>query len=54
MKTSLQNVGIALLHDPNITALGIYSKEAPSKNKDTLSTIFNDALFIKAKHGKQY
>jgi hypothetical protein len=42
---------IVLPEDPTIPLLGIYPKDTPTYNKDTSSTIFIAALFIKAKAG---
>jgi len=53
---SIQSVSlldIVLLEDPDIPLLGIYSNDAPIYNKDTCSTVFIAALFIKARSWKQ-
>ncbi len=39
---------IVLPENPAIPFLGIYPKDAPTCNKDTCSTVFIAALFIKA------
>jgi hypothetical protein len=44
---------IVLPEDSAILLLGIYSKDAPSYNKDTSSTIFIAVLFIIARSWKQ-
>jgi hypothetical protein len=40
---------IVLLEDPAILLLGIYPEDAPTGNKDTCSTMFIAAVFIKAR-----
>ena len=42
---------IVLLEDPEIPLLGIYPKDALTCNKDTCSTMFIAALFIKREAG---
>jgi len=42
----LRKFGIELPEDPAIPLLGIYSKDAPTYNKDTCSPMFIAALFI--------
>jgi hypothetical protein len=50
----LRKLDIVLLsEDPAIPLWGIYSKDAPTCNKDTCSTIFIAALFIIARIWKQ-
>jgi hypothetical protein len=44
---------IILPEDPAIPLLGIYSKDAPTYNKDTCSTMFIAALFIIARSWKE-
>jgi len=44
---------IPLLEDPTISLLGTYSKDAPTYNKDTCSTMFRAALFIIARSWKE-
>ena len=44
---------IVLPEDPAITLLGIYPKDAPLYNKDTCSTMFIGAPFIKDRNWKQ-
>jgi hypothetical protein len=44
----LRKLDIVLPEDPAIPLLGIYSKDAPTCNKDTCSTMFIAALFITA------
>jgi hypothetical protein len=39
--------------DPVIPLLGIYSKDAPTYNKDTCSTVFIATLFIIARSWKE-
>jgi hypothetical protein len=48
----LRKLGIVLLEDPAIPLLGIYPEDAPTCNKDTCSTMFIAALFIKARSWK--
>jgi hypothetical protein len=48
----LTKLDIALLEDPAIPVLGIYSEDVPTGNKDTCSTMFIAALFIVAKSWK--
>lgn len=43
---------IVLPEDPAILLLSIYSKDAPTYTKDTWSTMFIAALFIKARNWK--
>jgi hypothetical protein len=43
---------IVLLEDPAIPLLGIYPEDAPTGKKDTCSTMFIAALFIKARSCK--
>jgi hypothetical protein len=45
----LRNLDIVLLADPAVPLLGIYSKDTPTYNKDTYSTMFIAALFIVAR-----
>jgi hypothetical protein len=49
----LRKLSIVLLEDPAIPLLGIYPKDAPTCNKDTCSTMFIAALFIKARSWKE-
>ena len=49
----LRNVGMILLEDPVIPLLGIYPEDSPACNKDTCSTMFIAALFIKARSWKE-
>jgi hypothetical protein len=42
----LRKLGILLPENPDIPLLDIYSKAAPTCNKDTCSTMFIAALFI--------
>jgi hypothetical protein len=44
---------IVLPEDPGIALLGIYTKVAPTYNKDTCSTVFIVALFIIARSWKE-
>jgi hypothetical protein len=44
-----QNIEIVLPENPAIPLLGIYPKDAPTYNKDTLSTLFIVFLFIIAR-----
>jgi hypothetical protein len=44
---------IVLFEDPVILLLGIYTKDAPTYNKDTCSTLFIAALFIIARSWKE-
>jgi hypothetical protein len=44
---------IVLPEDPPIQHLGIYSKDSPTYNKDTCSTMFIAALFIIARRWKE-
>ena len=44
---------INLSHDPAITLMGTYPKDAPSYRKDTCSTMFRTAVFIIARNWKQ-
>ena len=46
--------GINLLQDTAVLPLGIYTKDAPSSNKDTSSTMFIVALFIAARNWKDH
>jgi hypothetical protein len=48
----LRKLDIVLPEYPAITLLGIYPEDAPRCNKDTCSTMFIAALFIKARAGK--
>jgi len=48
-----QKIDILLPEDPAIPLLGIYSKDAPTYNKDTCSTMFIAALFIIARSWKE-
>jgi hypothetical protein len=45
----LRKLNIVLLEDLAIPLLGIYPEDAPPCNKDTCSTIFIAALFIRAR-----
>ena len=45
-----QKLDIVLPEDPAIPLLGIYPEDAPTCNKDTCSTMFIAALFIKARN----
>jgi hypothetical protein len=49
----LRKLEIVLPEDPAILFLGIYSKDAPSYNKVTCSTMFTAAIFIIARSWKQ-
>jgi hypothetical protein len=49
----LRKLDIVLPEDPDITLLGIYPNNAPTYNKDTCSTMFRAALFIKAGSWKE-
>ena len=49
----LRNLDIVLPEDPAIPLLGIYAEDAPTCNKDTCSTMFIAALFIKARSWKE-
>jgi hypothetical protein len=42
----LRKLDIVLPVDPAIPLLGIYTKDAPTNNKNTCSNIFRAALFI--------
>jgi hypothetical protein len=44
---------IVLTEDPAIPFLGMYSKDAPTYNKDTCFTTFIAAIFILARSWKQ-
>jgi hypothetical protein len=44
---------LALLEDPAIPLLGIYTEVVPIFNKDTCSTMFIAALFIIARSWKE-
>jgi hypothetical protein len=44
---------IVLPEDPTIPLLGIYTKDAPTFNKDTCSTMFIAASFIIGRNKKQ-
>jgi hypothetical protein len=48
----LRKLDIVLPEDPEIPLLGIYPEDAPTCNKDTCSTMFIAALFIKARSWK--
>jgi len=48
-----RKLDIALPEDPAIQLLGIYPKDAPTYNKDTLFTMFIAALFIIARIWKE-
>lgn len=48
----LRKLEIYLPQDHDISLLGIYPKDAPSYIKDTLSTMFTAALYIKARNWK--
>jgi hypothetical protein len=48
----LRKFEIDLPEEPAIPLLGIYSKDAPTYNKDTCSTMFIAALFIIARSCK--
>jgi hypothetical protein len=48
----LRKLDIVLLEDVAIPLLGIYPEDAPTYNKDTCSTMFIAALFIKARSWK--
>jgi hypothetical protein len=48
-----QFLDIVLPEDPAILLLGIHSKDVPTYNKDTCSTMFTAALFIIARSWKQ-
>jgi hypothetical protein len=50
----LRKLGIVLPEDPAIPFLGIYSKDSPTYNKDTSSTMFIAALFIIARSWKEH
>jgi hypothetical protein len=45
----LIKLDIVLPEDPAIPLLGIYPEDVPTYNKDTCSTMFLPALFIKAR-----
>ena len=45
----LRKLDIVLLEDSAIPFLGLYSKDAPTYNKDTRSTKFIAAVFIRAR-----
>ena len=45
----LRKLDIVLLKDPAIPILGIYPDDVPTCNKDTCSTMFIAALFIRAR-----
>jgi hypothetical protein len=49
----LRKFGIDLPQNTASPLVGIYSKDAPSHHKDTCSTIFIAALFIKARNCKK-
>ena len=49
----LRKLGIILSDDPAIPLLGIYPEDSPASNKDTCSTVFTAALFIKARRWKE-
>jgi hypothetical protein len=49
----LRKLDIVLPDDPAIPLLGIYLENAPTGNKDTCSTMFIAALFIKARSWKE-
>jgi hypothetical protein len=50
----LRKLDIVLQEDPAILFLGIYPEDAPTCNKDTCSTMFIAALFIRATIWKEH
>jgi hypothetical protein len=44
---------IVIPEEPAIYLLGIYPEDSPTDNKDTCSTMFIAALFIKARSWKE-
>ena len=48
-----QKLDIVLPEDPVIPFLGLYTKDAPTYNKDTCSTMLIAALFIIARSWKE-
>jgi hypothetical protein len=49
----LRKLDIVLSEEAAIPLLGIYPEDAPTCNKDTCSTMFIAALFIRARSWKQ-
>ena len=49
----LKKLDIVLPEDPTISLLGIYPEDVPTGKKDTCSTMFIAALFIKARSWKE-
>jgi hypothetical protein len=49
----LRKLDIVLLEDPAIPLLGIYPENVPTSKKDTCSTMFIAALFVKARSWKE-
>jgi hypothetical protein len=49
----LRKLDMLLPEDPAITLLGIYPKDVPTCKKDTCSTMFIAASFIKARSWKE-
>jgi hypothetical protein len=49
----LRKLNIALMEDPAIQLLGIYTEDVPTGNKNTCSTMFIAVLFIIARSWKE-
>jgi hypothetical protein len=49
----LRKLDIVLPEDPAIPLLGIYPEDIPNGNKDTCSTMFIAALFVRARSWKE-
>jgi hypothetical protein len=49
----LRKLDVILQEDPAIPLLGIYPKDVSTGNKDTCSTMFIAALFIKSRSWKE-
>ena len=49
----LRKLDIVLMEDPAIPLLGIYTEEVTTDNKDTCSTMYIAALFIRARSWKE-
>jgi hypothetical protein len=50
----LRKLRIALIQDPTIPLLGIYTKEAPTQQKNICSAMFISALLVVARKQHRY